>query len=52
MKSGNGLSKYKITKLTATEKATVKAKIRLWAIEPVEDWDITIELADSYTTVE
>lgn len=50
--SDNGLTDYKIIKLTTTKRATIACKIRLVAIEAVEDWDITIELADSYTTVE
>lgn len=50
--SDNGLADYKIIKLTTTKRATIACKIRLVAIEAVEDWDITIELADSYTTVE
>ena len=52
MVSDNGLTDYKIIKLTTTKRATIACKIRLVAIEAVEDWDITIELADSYTTVE
>lgn len=52
MVSGNGLSNYKIIKLETTKKATLACKIRLFAIEAVEDWDITVELADSYTTIE
>lgn len=51
MVSGNGLSGYEIKKQKTTKKATVKAVIRLYAIEPVEDWDITIELADSSTEI-
>ncbi|WP_300924720.1 hypothetical protein [uncultured Clostridium sp.] len=52
MVSGNGLSNYKITKVATTKKATVACKIRLYAIEAVEDWDITVELADSYTSIQ
>lgn len=51
MVSGSGITKYEIKKQTTTKKATVKAVVRLYAIEPVEDWDITIELADSYTDI-
>lgn len=50
MVSGNGLSDYEIRRQSTTKKATVKAVIRLYAIEAVEDWDITIELADSTVT--
>ena len=52
MKSGNGISNYKIIKLPTTKKATIACKIRLYAIEAIEDWDITVELADSYTSIE
>lgn len=52
MVSNNAISAYRITKVATNKRATVAAKIRLVAIEPVEDWDITIELTDSYTSVE
>ncbi len=52
MVSGNGLSNYKLIKKTSTKKATIEAIIRLYAIEAVENWDITIELADNYVSVE
>lgn len=52
MVSGNGLSSYKITKLVTTKKATIACKITLYAIEAVEDWDITVELADNYVSVQ
>lgn len=52
MVSGNGLSNYKIIRQASTEKATIKCVIKLYAIEAVEDWDITIELSDSYVSVQ
>lgn len=52
MVSGNGLSGYKIIKTPTDKKATVACTIKLYAIEAVEDWDITIELSDSYISVE
>ena len=51
MVNANGLSTYEIRKQKSDKRATVKAVIRLYAIEPVEDWDITVELADSTTVV-
>lgn len=51
MVNANGLSTYEIRRQKADKRATVKAVIRLYAIEPVEDWDITVELADSTTVV-
>ena len=34
------------------KKATVACKIKLFAVDSVEDWDVTVELADGYTSVE
>ena len=51
MVNGSGISAYEIKRQSTTKKATVKAVVRLYAIEPVEDWDITIELADSTTEI-
>lgn len=52
MKSGSGISDYKITKVATTKKATIEAKIRIYPIEAVEDWDITVELSDTTTSIE
>ena len=52
MVSGNGLTNYKLIRVATTKKATLACKIRLYAVEAVEDWDITVELADGYTSVE
>ena len=52
MKSGNGLTKYEILRKSTTEKATICAVIRLWAVDAVEKFDVTIELSDSYVNVE
>lgn len=53
MVTGSGLSGYELKKVKSTEKGTLKAKIILYAIEAVEDFDIDIELSDSeVTTVE
>ena len=51
MVSGAGLSGYELTKEATKEKAKLVAKVRLYAIEAVEDFDITIELADDTTAV-
>jgi len=50
MKTGGGLRDYEIKRTKADKKAQLKATIRLYAIEAVEDFDITIELADSEVT--
>ena len=47
MVSGSGLTGYEIKKQKTTQRATIKAVVRLYAVEAVEDWDITIELADN-----
>lgn len=52
MVSGNGLSGYKIIRKTSTKRATIEAVIKLYAIEAVESWDITIELSDSYVAIQ
>lgn len=51
MVNGGGISTYEIKRQSTTQKATVKAVVRLYSIEPIEDWDITIELADSTTEI-
>ena len=51
MINGNGISAYELKRQKVDKKATVKAVVRLYAVEPVEDWDITIELADDTTEV-
>ena len=51
MVNSNSISSYSIKRQSTDKKATVKAIVRLYAIEPVEDWDITIELADDATEV-
>ena len=51
MVNSGGISAYDIKKKKTDKKATIKAIVRLYAIEPVEDWDITIELADSTTEI-
>ncbi len=52
MVTGNGINGYKLIRATSDKKATIKAIIRIYPIEAVEDFDITIELADSFTTAE
>lgn len=44
MVADNKLADYRITKITPAPSATIKCKIRLVPIEPVEDFDITIDL--------
>ena len=44
MVADNKLADYRINKITPAPSATIKCKIRLVPIEPVEDFDITIDL--------
>ena len=43
---------YKLIKEATNKKGTLKAKIRIIPVEAVEDFDLTIELADSLEIVE
>lgn len=52
MKSGRGIKGSKIIKVTTSEKATLKAKVRVTPIEANEDFYIDVELADSLEVVE
>lgn len=52
MKTGQGISGYKVIKLQATERGQVRALIRIVPIEAVEEVDLTIELSDTLTVEE
>jgi len=52
MITGNGINGYKFIKKATTEKAKIVAVIKIYPIEPVEDWDVTIELSDAGVVVE
>lgn len=52
MKTGQGISGYKVIKLQATERGQVRALIRIVPIEAVEEVDLTIELRDTLTVEE
>ena len=49
--TNEGIYGYKIYKLNPTERAQVKALVKIVPIEAVEKFDLTIELADSVVTV-
>lgn len=51
MVTGAGLSGYELIKKVTKEKAKLVATVRLFAIEAVEDFDITIELADDTAAI-
>lgn len=46
MASGNGIEAYRVTRVTSNQIAELKAKVRIYPIEPVEFFDIEVELAD------
>ena len=46
MVSGEGITSYKIYKQATTTKATLKALIKIYPIEAVESFDLTVELSD------
>jgi hypothetical protein len=51
MKTGAGLSGYKIIKGTTSEKAKLVAVIKLYPIYAVEDFDITVQMLDDEISV-
>lgn len=48
MRADQGIRDYKIIKLEATKKATLKAKIRIIPIEAVEDFILEVSLDDDF----
>ena len=51
MKGNRGLNAYEIKRVKSDKKATLKAVIKLYCIDPVENFDITLELTDGEITV-
>lgn len=51
MQTGDGISGYELKKKKTTKKATMVAALRIYPIEAVEDFEITLELADESTTL-
>ena len=49
--SGSGIRGYNVEKLETEVKGRLKAHIKIVPIEPVEDFDLTIEMADSLDVV-
>lgn len=52
MKQSSGIAGYRWTQLPSTERAKLKATLRIIPTEPVEDFDLTLELADSLEVAE
>lgn len=51
MKNNNGIIDYKIIKQTTSEKATIKALIKIIPIEAVEDFELTVYMTDDTSEV-
>jgi hypothetical protein len=51
MLSGNGIASYRIIKQATPAKARLKASIRIFPIEAVEDFELSVVLEDESTTV-
>lgn len=52
MRSGLGIRGYRFNRLATTEKGRIRALINIKPIEPVEDFDLTIELDETIDVVE
>ena len=52
MKQSYGIVGYRWTREATTERAKIKAILRIVPIEAVEDFDLTVELADSLEVAE
>ena len=48
MKNNSGIRGYKIVRQTTDERAKLKCKIKIIPIEAVEDFDLTVEINDSF----
>ena len=48
MKNNSGIQGYKIIRQTTDERAKLKCKIKIIPIEAVEDFDLTVEINDSF----
>lgn len=52
MLSGNGITGYKVIKQPTTAKARLKATVRIFPIEAVEDFELSVVLEDEATVTE
>lgn len=50
MLSGNGIAGYKLLKVQTTKLATLECTLKIIPIEPVENFEVTIELSNSIDT--
>ena len=51
MQTGDGIAGYELKKKKTSKKATLCAVIRIYPVEAVEDFDLTLELADEATSI-
>ena len=52
MKANQGIKGYQVIKVNSNKKALLVARIKIVPIEAVEDFDLTVELADSIEVTE
>ena len=52
IKTNGGIRSYNIKQVSTNSRATIKALITISPVEAVEDFDITLELADGYVNIE
>lgn len=51
MQTGEGIAGYELKKRKTSEKATLTAVLRIYPIEAVENFEMTVELADEATNI-
>lgn len=52
IKTNGGIRSYNIKQVSTNSRATIKALITITPVEAVEDFDITLELADGYVNIQ
>lgn len=52
MVANAGISKYSVVKSANQERATLSANITIWVIDPIENFELTVNITDSYVSVE
>ncbi len=52
MVANNGLQKYSVVKEVSKERATLTATVTIWLIEPIEKFNLTVNITDSYVNIE
>lgn len=52
IKTNGGIRSYNIKQVSTNSRATIKALVTITPVEAVEDFDITLELADGYVNIQ